>query len=61
MSYYAKICYQGDGVTQEKQFKTKEEAEAFCLGFDAARDELDNDDVFEDYFCCVDTTPAKEE
>lgn len=63
--YYAKIVFAREGVVTEKEYKTKEEAEAYCAGFERAKEECENADELnnplEEYFAAVDTEPATEE
>lgn len=57
--WYARIIYEGEGIEQEREFKTKAEAEAYCLGFMDTKDlfEIDTDEHFSD----VSQEKAKEE
>lgn len=60
--FYGKICHE-EGVVSEREFATEAEAKAFVLGFDCAKvviSDEDDLDLFDDYFACVDTEPAKE-
>lgn len=62
MKAYGKICHQ-EGVVIEKEFSSKELAQIFCDGFDAAREITSEDDLdsLDEYFAVVDTEPSKEE
>ncbi len=48
-----------EAVVMEKEFKTKEEAEAYVQGFHDTMEAIDSEE--DSYGACVDTKPAEDE
>ncbi len=60
MSYWAKIIYEGEGVVDEREFKTQAEADAFVIGAELMRSCAPDSDAFEGLYACIGDTEARD-